>query len=448
MRIPSLACLAATLPLVAGAYTLRTTPTGIPLRATDATNLQFLVNQSTAAGLMNADGNVVITADSDPMTALQAAAGAWNNLPASTVSFLPPQTTSAVNDPTDGQHVIVFLDTPENRSVVGSALAITFFHVLTDGTISDSDIIFNPTVMFSTTLAPNTYDLQSVAAHEMGHSLGANHSGLLSSTMFQGVAPQNNSPASLSLDDVAFASDAYPAPSAGAAYGAISGTVSLTTGEPVFGALLVAVDPVAGVTVGGFSSLTDGTYSFKVPRGSYLLYAEPANGVVTPGNLYLTNDQVNTFFQTTFAGGIASPQLVDVTSGQAKVNLAAPVGAAPFSLQASGTGSVLGSGDFEIAAGPTVLTSGKSVDLLVYGPGLDSLGAQYDVRLLGPGLTIRQNSVHVDTNTSVLGSRLLRMTVDVAPQIKPAVGSIVVVKNSVAAALSGALLILPTATTK
>jgi hypothetical protein len=109
---------------------------------------------------------------------------------------------------------------------------------------------------------------------------------------------------------------------------------------------------------------------------------------------------------------------------------------------------VLGSGDFEIAAGPTVLTSGKSVDLLVYGPGLDSLGAQYDVRLLGPGLTIRQNSVHVDTNTSVLGSRLLRMTVDVAPQIKPAVGSIVVVKNSVAAALSGALLILPTATTK
>ena len=397
---------------------------------------------------MNADGSVEITADSDPMTALQAAAASWNNLPASTVNFLPLQTTSAVNDPTDGQHVIVFLDTPENRSVVGSALAVTFFRIRGDGAILDSDILFNPTVAFSTTLASNTYDLQSVAAHEMGHALGANHSGLLSSTMFQGVVPQNNSPASLSADDVAFASDVYPAPNAGSAYGVISGTVSLTTGEPVFGAFLVAVDPVAGVTVGGFSSLTDGTYSFKVPRGNYLLYAEPADGIVTPANLYLTNDQVNTFFQTTFAGGLASPQLVDVTSGQAKVNLAVPVGAAPFSLLASGTGSLLGSGDFEIAAGPTVLTGGQAVDLLLYGPGLDSLGAQYDVRLLGPGLSVRQNSVRVDTNTSVLGSRLLRMTVDVAPQTKPVVASIVVVKNSVAAALSGALLILPGTPTK
>jgi hypothetical protein len=70
------------------------------------------------------------------------------------------------------------------------------------------------------------------------------------------------------------------------------------------------------------------------------------------------------------------------------------------------------------------------------------------VRLLGPGLTVRPNSVHVDTNTSVLGSRLLRMTVDVTPQPSPVVASIIVVKNSVAAALSGALLVLPAAPTK
>jgi hypothetical protein len=49
----------------------------------------------------------------------------------------------------------------------------------------------------------------------------------------------------------------------------------------------------------------------------------------------------------------------------------------------------------------------------------------------------------VDTKTSVNGSRLLRMTVDVAPRTSPSVASIVVVKDSVAAALSGGLLILP-----
>lgn len=62
---------------------------------------------------------------------------------------------------------------------------------------------------------------------------------------------------------------------------------------------------------------------------------------------------------------------------------------------------------------------------------------------MGPGLTIRENSVHIDTHTSVSGSNLLRMTIDVAPQLTPFAASVFVVKNSEAAALSGGLLILP-----
>jgi predicted Zn-dependent protease len=428
------------------AYTLWTTSNGAPLHRTDAASIQYLVNKSTAAGMINADGNVVITADSDPMKALQAAATAWSSIPTAAVNFLPLQTTSAVNDQSDKQHVIVFVDTPDNRSLVGSALAVTAATFFSDGSVVDADIVFNPTVTFSTNLAPNTYDLQSVATHEMGHSLGANHSGVLSATMFYGLQAQINSPSVLSADDVAFVTSAYPGPGSADSFGVISGTVSLASGLPVLGALLVAADPVSGITVGGFSSLNDGTYSFKVPRGSYLLYAEPLNGEVSPQNLYLPSaqlGQVNTSFQTTFSDGLASPQLVDVTAGQANVNITVADGVAPFSILASGTGSVLGSGDFEISAGPTLLTARKSVDLLLYGPGLDSVGAQYEVRLLGPGVTLRQNSVHLDTNTSVNGSRLLRMTVDVAPRSSPGVASVVVVQNSVAAALSGGLLILP-----
>jgi hypothetical protein len=443
MRLLQAFCLSVS---VLHAYTPWTTSNGVPLHRADAASIQYLVNQSTAAGLKNADGAVVITADSDPMKALQAAATAWSSIPTAAVSFLPLQTTSAVNDQSDSRHVIVFLDTPETRSVAGSALAVTVASFFSDGSIADADIVFNPTVTFSTNLAPNTYDLQSVATHEMGHALGANHSGVLSATMFYGLQEQVSSPSALSADDAAFVTNAYPGAGSADSYGVISGMVSLMSGPPVLGAFLVAADPVTGITVGGFSSLTDGTYSFKVPRGSYLLYAEPLNGEVSPQNLYLTSiqlGQVNTSFQTTFAGGLASPQLVDVTGGQSNVNITVPDGAAPFSLLASGTGSVLGSGDFEISGGPTLVTAGKSVDLLLYGPGLDSLGAEYEVRLLGPGVTVRQNSVHLDTKTSVNGSRLLRMTVDVAPRSSLGVASVVVVKNSVAAALSGGLLILP-----
>ena len=443
MRLLQAVCLSVT---ALHAYGPWTTSNGVPLHRTDAASIQYLVDQSTAAAMMNADGNVIITSDSNPMQALQSAATAWSSIPTAAVSFLPLQSTSAANEQSDKQHVIVFLDTPENRSVVGSALAVTAASFFSDGSIVDADIVFNPTVTFSTTLAPNTYDLQSVATHEMGHALGANHSGVLSATMFYGLQAQNNSPSALSADDVAFITNAYPGPGSADSYGVISGTVSLTTGLPVLGALLVAADPVTGITVGGFSGLNDGTYSFKVPRGSYLLYAEPLDGEVSPQNLYLTSaqlGQVNTSFQTTFSGGLASPQLVDVSSGQANENMTGADGAAPFSLLASGTGSVLGSGDFEISAGPTFLTAGKSVDLVLYGPGLDSLGAQYEVRLLGPGLTVRENSVHLDTRTSVNGSRLLRMTVDVAPSASASTASVIVVKNSVAAALSGVLLIVP-----
>jgi len=334
------------------------------------------------------------------------------------------------------------VDTPENRSVVGSALAVTVATFFTDGRILDADIVFNPTVTFSTTLAPKTFDLQSVATHEMGHALGANHSGVLSASMFYGTEEQSNSQSMLSADDAAFLTNSYPAPGSAEQYGVISGAVLRSTGDPVFGAFLVATDPSTGVTVGGFSSLTDGTYSFQVPRGNYLLYAEPLTGEVSQANLYLTSAQsglVNTSFQTT------APQMVDVSTGQASVNIVVADGAVSFTLQASGTGSVLGAGDFQISAGPTVVIGGQAVDLLLYGPGLDSPGAQYDVRLLGPGLTIRENSVHVDTQTSVNGSRLLRMTVDVAAQGNPFAASIFVVKNSEAAALSGGLLIVPAA---
>ena len=326
---------------------------------------------------------------------------------------------------------------------MGSALAVTDIMFYTDGRIIETDIIFNPTVSFSTNLAPKTFDLQSVAAHEMGHALGANHSGLLAATMYQATAAQSNSQTRLSADDRAFVTDLYPAPSAAAAYGTISGKVSMTTGETVRGALLVAIDPVTGVSVGGFSSAFDGAYSFKVPRGSYLLYAEPADGPVFPGDLYLPDDAVNTSFQTGVFGGVASPQLLDVTSGQASANIVVAAGPAPFDLQFVGTGSMAGSGDAVVSTGVALLTAGQSIDLILSGPGLDSTVTQDEVRLLGAGVTIRPDSIRIDPRITINGERPLRVTVDVSPRTDPGVVSVLVVKNSAAVAFSGCLLVTP-----
>jgi hypothetical protein len=435
--------LASLLAAATGAYSPQTSFTGNPLHRTDGANVKFLVNQAIAAGIVNAEGATMITASSDPMAALQAAASTWSNVQSSTVQFAPLEASSAVNDPTDNKNTIVFLDTPENRSVTGSALAVTNLIFFMDGRIIETDIIFNPTVTFSSDLAPKTYDLQTVAAHEMGHALGANHSALLAATMFQATATQSTVQARLSADDRAFVSDLYPAPAAADLYGTISGKISLTTGEPVQGALLVATDPATGISVAGFAGAADGTYSFKVPRGSYLLYAEPADGPVFAANLYLPDDKVNASFQTGFFGGTTSPQLVDVTPGQASANIAVAAGHAPFDIQFLGTGRVAGSGDASVSSGVLMLNAGEAVDLILSGPGLDSAVTQDEVRLLGPGFTIRPDSIRLDPRITINGSRPLRLTVDVAPRTDPAVATIVVVKNSVAVAASGSLLVTP-----
>ena len=453
--------LAVLLSVAAWASISEMTDAGIPLFRTDTAAIQVLLNTSFQPGATNANGRTVITPGSDPAQAIAAATAQWNRIPSALINFLPVQSTTLTNNPKDGKFVVTIQDTAATRSLVGSFLAITSYLYNDDGTIADSDIVFNPNVTiggvlypFSTDHSNLSFDLQSLLAHELGHSLGATHSPVIGSTMFQtqdyfypGISvAEVTLHQTLSADDVSFATARYPARTAAAQFGSIAGKVAFSTGLAVKGALVVAVDPSVGTTIGGWASTSDGSYRLDaVPPGSYLVYAQPANGPMMPVNLTgVPNvNQVNSYFRVTFAGGNAAPT-VPVTAGQASAaNISVDPASPGMQVALLGTGPAGGGGpDWLDSSGPKAVPAGGAVDLLLWGNGLNSTITENQIRLLGPGIALRAGTLHVPPNSVALVYNPLRFTVDLAPMATGAIPvTIAVVKGTDAAVYSGGLVI-------
>ena len=160
------------------------------------------------------------------------------------------------------------------------------------GQIIKADIAFNPAVTFDTG-GGTGQDLRTVATHEIGHFLGLDHSAIAHAVMFPQAASVLTT---LSFDDVAGISSLYPKTPADVGTGSISGTVTMTTGAPVFGAHVFAnsttgVDPFGAFPtirpspIGALSD-TAGNFTISgVPADSYLVIAEPLDGPVVDSDI-------------------------------------------------------------------------------------------------------------------------------------------------------------------
>jgi len=247
--------------------------------------------------------------------AIQESFRTWDNVSSADIQFNYRGTTTARSVSRDGQNIVTFADdsTPLGSSTI--AATFSFFRVQgADLFFDEVDISFSSTLEFSTSGETNKFDIQGILTHEIGHLLGLDHSGLVSSVMVPFSQPSQVHQRTLTYDDIAGVNEIYPTGSAGT--GQIRGFI-LSGVTPVFGAHVVAVDLNGTAWVSALSQPT-GSYVLQfLPPGSYRVFAEPLDLPVTEQNVGGGSNSWYrnlTDFGTTYFPGVAN--LADARSIQ------------------------------------------------------------------------------------------------------------------------------------
>ena len=219
--------------------------------------------------------------------ALRNAADAWNEVSDTTAQLIEvtdPAQRARTDWASDDIRLLTFDENNSSGFFPGGSgvVAITPLEFFTSGSIIDADVIFNgKDFLFTTDGTPGRFDIQDVAAHELGHLLGLDHSGVAGATMFPYVDPTIILHRSLSMDDMGGLRDIYPA----IQFATITGNIKRADTSAVPGAFVIATDGF-GRTMG--SALADASGAFRIeglPGGIYDVWADPLDQPVSAANL-------------------------------------------------------------------------------------------------------------------------------------------------------------------
>ena len=297
----------------------------------------------------------------------------------------------------DGISLITIADTAENEAfnVDSTAGRTRVFFDPETGLIQEADISINPKprsaegadVQFSTDGTPGTYDLEATFTHEIGHLLGLDHSGVLSSTMqsHQAFNGTYGLPAlterTLSEEDRQRIKALYnPKQHAGKIEGRLLGSSNSATLVPLGAVHVWAENVTTGRVIASDKSADDGTYvlSELVP-GKYRVLvsgagtnspSETPNGSRKFSSVEIANQvTVNPDGATT-----VNYNLVPAQTAQSKLN--------PRMIGLNG--------DLSVVALP--LEPGSKVKIYLSGEGIDNV----------PGTSISVNSPYFSVDAGSL----------------------------------------------
>jgi hypothetical protein len=336
----------------------------------------------------------------------------WASVEDARITFHSDGVVTGAKAGKDGQNTITFADDLfQNQNF----LAVTTNWYDDSGHMAEADIQIDPSVV------PAGYNLQLLVEHEIGHFLGLDHSGVLSSVMYPFVG--HGGLASLDSDDRVAIANLYP--DGNAAGATMTGKVTGDNGG-IFAAQVVALndngEPVA-------TALTDRQGQFEldgVPPGTYRLYAEPLDGPVGVQNLSGIWQSAKIYsFPTEFAEG--GPLRVDAGRYYGNLAVNAP---GTTTLNPKWIGSFpAGTNDVSLGAMPVVIEAGKSINIAVGGDGFVSGMTTFEI----PNPSFRRVSDFRYAGNYVYA------TFSVAPDATPESAVVLVKNGNESAALTGAL---------
>ncbi len=302
---------------------------------------------------------------------LERAFGVWTSAPNSNVSFRSAGVEPGLRAGKDNQSVITLTDELFNdQKAIAIAITTTWDQ---GGIITEADI------QIDASLVNGSYNIPQAIAHEIGHLLGLDHSGVLSAAMYPYVTRGTDAPALDSDDRIAIA-NIYPKGDLTMAGGTLQGRVVGDSGG-IFAAQVVAVneegEPVATV-------LTDASGGFSLagmPDGTYRIYVEPLDGPVETRNLSPAWRQgIVSAFATSFIEG--NP--IKVESGRVYGNLVVRTRGGAVELNPRWIGiAAANASEFALTSTAATVTPGTTISLAVAGDGIFSAMTTFEV--LSPG---------------------------------------------------------------
>lgn len=286
----------------------------------------------------------------------------WASLPEADIRFESAGVIAQAGR-TEGINVSVVDDLLRGQG----AMALTaYMYDNTTGRMVDADIRIDPT------LFDGKVNAQLALQHEVGHTLGLDHSASLSAVMYPYVGAE--APVELDLDDRIAISTMYPKSDPTLRGATLQGRV-IGDGGGVFAAQVVAVDEKGQPVATGLTNAAGEFTLLTIPAGRYRLYAEPLDGPVMVDAMQGSwREASRKPFPTQFYG---AP--IDVENGRVYGNLVMNV-AGPVQLNPRTIGSCEPDAHkVSLSSSPIFVKPGQTVKLTVGGEGFVSGMTNFEV---------------------------------------------------------------------